>query len=88
MVNYMKYIASVDHLEKINTNVHLLLTEDFRNKNKNNEYNSSLDPKCWDILTSGKSLTYEIFGTHLSALDPGTVEKNAEVIRKILARKV
>jgi thioesterase domain-containing protein len=68
-------------LEKINTTIHLLLTEEFRN-----EEHPHLNEKCWDIVSSKKSLTHEIFGTHRSALDPGTVEKNAEVIRQILTQ--
>jgi amino acid adenylation domain-containing protein len=78
---YMKYIGSIDHLEKINTTVHLLLTEEFRNSE---HLHSNSNTNCWDIVSSKKSLTYEILGTHHSALSPGTVEKNAEVIKKIL----
>jgi acyl carrier protein len=77
-LKYMKYnLYDKKRLEKVNANIHLILSEDAQN-------NEQLDKKSWDKLTKNRSLIYKGLGTHVGMIDPGTIEKNAEIIKEIL----
>lgn len=78
-IKFMEYCSKIERLDKINANVHLILSEVARNSKTKN-------PRCWDTLTSKMSLNYNGHGTHQSILDPGNVEPNAEILRDILER--
>jgi thioesterase domain-containing protein len=74
---YMKYYRNIIHLDKINAVVHLILTEGAQKY----EY---VDFKCWDKLSTKNSIIYHGFGQHQLMFAPGPLEKNAEIMRKIL----
>ncbi|MCU0287209.1 MAG: thioesterase domain-containing protein [Acidobacteria bacterium] len=78
--SYIKYIDSIEYLEKIDARVHLLLTAQFRNQ----EQEDAPDTACWNRFSSKETLFYEVQGTHVNVLYPGLVEKNAPVLRNIL----
>jgi thioesterase domain-containing protein/acyl carrier protein len=72
---YMAYEKSITSLEVINTNIHLILSEETWNTPRSS---------CWDKFTTKKSSIYQGFGRHKSMLDPGILEKNAQIIQEIL----
>ncbi|NIM11555.1 MAG: amino acid adenylation domain-containing protein [Candidatus Aminicenantes bacterium] len=74
---YITYYENITHLERVNANVHLILSEESQNSEINN-------PGCWDELTTKKSVVYPGFGGHNDMLSPGSLEKNAGIIREIL----
>jgi iturin family lipopeptide synthetase C len=79
--NYMNYCNSVTHLEKVNANIHLIRSEQAR------EYAAQdwhWNPNCWNELTSKRYLIYQGWGKHAKMLDFGALEKNIEIIKKIL----
>jgi amino acid adenylation domain-containing protein len=75
----MEYYESITHLEKINANVHLVLSENNQNQNDEDSYTN-----CWKHLTSKNYTIYNGFGRHPQMFDFGFLEKNAEIMRGIL----
>jgi thioesterase domain-containing protein len=74
---YLSYYENTTQLEVINATVHLILSEESLNKEMYN-------PRCWDQLTGKTSVIYQGFGGHNDMLSPGSLEKNAGIIREIL----
>ncbi|UCH95536.1 MAG: amino acid adenylation domain-containing protein [Candidatus Aminicenantes bacterium] len=75
---YMQYCERRHSLEKIHTNVHLILSEHAQKMHWSGE--------CWEKLTQGKVTTYNGFGHHREVFFPGTIQKQAEIISKILEK--
>jgi thioesterase domain-containing protein len=74
---YSNYLRNTSTLQVIQANVHLILSEDTQN-------NSEADIRCWDQLTTKPVLIYNGFGSHRSMFSPGPLEKNVDLIKKIL----
>jgi amino acid adenylation domain-containing protein len=74
---YITYYENITHLERVNANIHLIISEESQNSKINN-------PRCWDELTTKKPLVYRGFGNHNEMLSPGSLEKNAKIIQEIL----
>jgi malonyl CoA-acyl carrier protein transacylase len=72
---YREYYAAPTTVEKVNANLHLVLSEE----NKDISHAG-----CWDGFSANSSTTYRGFGEHTGMVNPGAVEKNAEIIRNIL----
>jgi amino acid adenylation domain-containing protein len=72
---YLRYAQTTTELKPVNANIHLILSE----TNKDIE-----EKNCWDKLTHNISAIYYGFGHHTGMFDPGALEENVKVIRKIL----
>jgi amino acid adenylation domain-containing protein len=72
---YREYYAAPTTVEKVNANLHLILSEE----NKNISHAG-----CWDGFSTNSCTTYRGFGEHTGMINPGAVEKNAVIIRNIL----
>ncbi|MDQ1350662.1 MAG: hypothetical protein QG657_964 [Acidobacteriota bacterium] len=76
---YLEYYLGLEKLEVINANVHLITSgEDTDN------WNPGRDINCWRKITNRDYRVHRGYGRHQAMLDPGAVEKNARIIRKIL----
>jgi acyl carrier protein len=80
-ISYMNYCTSVTRLEVVNAEIHLILTQSILELESVNKY---VNPRCWDNLTAKKVVTYHGFGTHRHVFIHGSLEKNAEIVGKIL----
>ena len=76
--NYMRYIQNLTHLETIDANVHLIISEEIRRSGGKNKGSG------WDKFTNRSVITYDGFGDHQHMFSPGPLEKNASLIRDIL----
>jgi thioesterase domain-containing protein len=74
---YITYYENITHLERVNANIHLIISQESQTSKINN-------PRCWDELTTKKSVVYPGFGGHNDMISPGSFEKNAKIIREIL----
>jgi acyl transferase domain-containing protein/thioesterase domain-containing protein/acyl carrier protein len=72
---YAEYWKNPITLEVVNANVHLILSEENRETEKS---------RCWNKFTTKVPFIYQGFGDHSSMFNPVIIEKNAEIIRKIL----
>jgi amino acid adenylation domain-containing protein len=72
---YIEYIEEVTHLEAVNANIHLVLSDDNR---------KSQWVHCWDDYTGRASLRYHGVGQHQRMFRGEALEKNAQVVKKIL----
>ncbi len=72
---YTAYSQNITHLPVVNAKIHLILSEENRG--------SSLSG-CWDPFTTKGTVLYQGSGAHLKMFVPGYLEKNAEILRKIL----
>ncbi|MCX6584764.1 MAG: amino acid adenylation domain-containing protein [Candidatus Aminicenantes bacterium] len=77
---YMEYWNTIAALEKVNANVHLILSEEARHSTE-----VFIDSHCWDKLTTKSSRIYNGWGGHRDMLGGWALEKNIEIIKKILA---
>ena len=75
---YIDYWKGKTKLETIDTDIHLIISEETRD-------NPEMPVNCWDSLTTKKVVSYQGFGEHREVLEPGPLEKNAKIIKKILA---
>ncbi|HLP61339.1 MAG TPA: phosphopantetheine-binding protein, partial [Candidatus Deferrimicrobium sp.] len=73
---YYEYLRDLNQLDAIHANVHLIISEESQNR-------VSLDRNCWHEL-SKTVITYNGFGKHNLMFNEGPLEKNAELIKKIL----
>ncbi|UCH98135.1 MAG: hypothetical protein JSV88_15135, partial [Candidatus Aminicenantes bacterium] len=73
---YRKYFTNERRPEVVNANVHLILSEENRD---------TPQAGCWDEFTTKTVRIYQGLGTHNEMLYTDVVEKNAEIIREILA---
>jgi thioesterase domain-containing protein len=76
---YFHYYRNVNTLEVINANLHLIISEETQER-------ESVNLQCWDEFTTKPVMIYNGFGRHENMVSPGALEKNAELIRKILDR--
>jgi thioesterase domain-containing protein/acyl carrier protein len=78
---YMEYYGNIDNLEKINANVHLVISEEFQNHIKKDR---ELDPRCWEEFTTKDCFYYIGSGQHQKMFVDGPKEKNSKLLRDIL----
>jgi amino acid adenylation domain-containing protein len=78
-LKYKEYRMGVTRVEKINANIHLILAEDTLQST-----DVDIDPHCWDKLTTKPSRIYNGWGDHRHMLMGRALEKNGEIIKKIL----
>ncbi len=76
---YMEYWNTIVTLEKVNANIHLILSEEVQQSTE-----SYIDPHCWDKLTIKTSRIYNGWGGHRDMLAGWALEKNIDIIKKIL----
>jgi amino acid adenylation domain-containing protein len=75
---YLSYIRHLKHLEKIKANVHYIFSEE---PGATADENRAIH---WGKFTTRELFTYNGYGEHHNMFDPGPVEKNAGIIRRIL----
>jgi thioesterase domain-containing protein len=75
--SHMTYLSRGTKSEIINANVHLILSEEVRQRN-------DIDLRCWEKLTTKMSRVYNGWGRHVDMLWGADLEKNVKIIRKIL----
>ena len=73
--NYGLFFDSMTEFEPVHAAIHLIRAED-----KEDLY----QPLGWEKLALNKYKVYRGFGTHEQMLNPGYIEKNSELISKIL----
>jgi amino acid adenylation domain-containing protein len=76
-IKHMKYLNTVTKLEKINANIHLIISEQA-------QQNKHSDPRCWEKSTTKTSRVYNGWGRHVEMLGGSALEKNIKIIREIL----
>jgi amino acid adenylation domain-containing protein len=79
MENHMVYLCSVPKLDIINANIHLILSEEVRQRD-------DVNLRCWENMTHKSFRTYNGWGTHLSMMLGSDLEKNVKIMREILER--
>jgi acyl carrier protein len=72
---YIRYHDSLELCGKVNSLIHLIQAEDKKGKE---------GFVGWGDFTSNREIVYEGYGVHQEMLAPGFIEKNVEVINKIL----
>ncbi len=75
MEQYEAYNNALTHLEPIKANVHLIVSAQARKENR---------PPNWDKHTTGSFTVYNGFGNHLDMFKTGPLERNVDIIKKIL----
>jgi amino acid adenylation domain-containing protein len=75
-LKHMEYLNRVTKLEKVQANIHLIVSEEARSWN--------LDLHCWDKLTARSSRLYNGWGRHVEMLWGANLGKNVTIIKKIL----
>ncbi|HLP46093.1 MAG TPA: amino acid adenylation domain-containing protein [Candidatus Kapabacteria bacterium] len=78
-VKYMEYWNSIATLEKVNANVHLIVSEEVQ---QGEEFR--IDIHCWDQLTTKVSRVSNGWGDHRSMLRGSYLAKNIKIIKEIL----
>jgi thioesterase domain-containing protein/acyl carrier protein len=78
-VKYMDYWNSIATLEKVNANVHLIVSEEVR---QSEEFR--IDLHCWEQLVHKSSRVYNGWGDHRNMLRGINLEKNVKIIKEIL----
>ncbi|NIM14695.1 MAG: AMP-binding protein [Candidatus Aminicenantes bacterium] len=73
--NYQTFFARLDDFEPVDAPIHFIKAEDKAEMS---------EPLGWERLTTKEYRVYNGFGKHEDMLSPAYVERNAEVIRKIL----
>jgi len=84
---YQAYNQNLTHLEKINADIHLILSEQSKRIIEGTGESIEVeltDPHCWEKFTDKSLFIYDGFGDHASMFVSGPLEKNAERIREIL----
>ena len=76
-IRHMKYLSSVTRLEKVNANIHLIVSEEIRKRD-------DINPRCWEKLTTKTSRVYNGWGMHREMLSGSDLDKNIMIIREIL----
>jgi amino acid adenylation domain-containing protein len=76
---YLEYWNTILKLEKVNANIHMIVSEEVRQHI--NIYN---DPHCWDNLTNKTARVYDGWGLHRTMLAGSDLQKNLEIFKKIL----
>jgi thioesterase domain-containing protein/acyl carrier protein len=76
---YMEYWNTIVRLEKVNANVHLILSEEVQQGME-----LSIDPHCWDYLIPKPSRVYNGWGGHRNMLAGSYLAKNVKIIKGIL----
>jgi amino acid adenylation domain-containing protein len=79
-IKYRKYRLGVHMLEKINANIHLILSEE----SQPGGIFFEADPHCWNKLTTKPSRVYNGWGDHQHMLMGEALKKNVEIIKGIL----
>jgi len=74
---YREYFTEETRPGKVNANIHLILAEENR---------STPQARCWEPFTTKSLRIYQGYGRHDEMLHPGAVEKNAKIIKGILAK--
>jgi len=72
MESYANYLGGLEHRGVLGAEIHLI---------------TGIDRKArgdWDRFTTKGCTVYEGFGRHIEMVNPGFLEKNAEIIRKII----
>jgi amino acid adenylation domain-containing protein len=75
--SYFEYLQNLDLYKAIHANVHVILSRESQD-------NTSVDKECWNTLTTKPVQVHNGFGNHELMFNKEYLEKNAEVIRKIL----
>ncbi|TKH36518.1 non-ribosomal peptide synthetase [Paenibacillus polymyxa] len=78
MRNYHKYTRSVINSGQINSNIHLIISQQ-----QDNEGEADLS-EGWREATTGEFKVYNGFGSHFDMLSTGYIDKNAAIIKEIL----
>jgi fengycin family lipopeptide synthetase D len=78
MRNYHKYTRSVINSGQINSNIHLIISQQ-----QDNEGEADLC-EGWREATTGEFKVYNGFGSHFDMLSTGYIDKNAAIIKEIL----
>ncbi|HLP48742.1 MAG TPA: amino acid adenylation domain-containing protein [Candidatus Kapabacteria bacterium] len=76
---YLEYLQNLNKFEGIHSNVHLIISEQMWD-------DETSDRNCWDELTDKPVMIYNGFGSHIRMFSEEPLEKNAELIKKILDR--
>ncbi|HLP57231.1 MAG TPA: amino acid adenylation domain-containing protein [Candidatus Deferrimicrobium sp.] len=76
--DYTEYSRDLTQLPVVNAKIHLILSEE----NKDTSLSG-----CWNPFTTQGTALYQGSGLHMEMLSPGHLEKNAEILREILAQK-
>ncbi|MCU0287155.1 MAG: amino acid adenylation domain-containing protein, partial [Acidobacteria bacterium] len=76
---YLEYLHHLNKFEGIHSNVHLIIAERIPG-------DLVMDHSCWDELTDKPVMIHNGFGRHDRMFSKGPVEKNAELLKKILDR--
>ncbi|HLP61102.1 MAG TPA: amino acid adenylation domain-containing protein, partial [Candidatus Deferrimicrobium sp.] len=74
---YLEYIRGLNKFAVIHANLHLLFSEEL-------QADETIERDCWNEFTTKKIMIYNGFGNHNFMFDGESLEKNAELIKKIL----
>jgi malonyl CoA-acyl carrier protein transacylase/thioesterase domain-containing protein len=74
---YRRYFTLPTRPGVVNANIHLILSEENMGMPR---------ARCWEPFTTKNAVIYQGHGPHDDMLRPGFVEKNAEIVRQILAK--
>ncbi len=72
---YMRYNQDLSNLPVINANVHLILSDEYKDIGKNHG---------WNELTTKDVTIYQGTGEHLAVFNPGNLEVNTRIMKQIL----
>jgi fengycin family lipopeptide synthetase D len=75
---YLNYLVSIVSLERLNANVHLVISEEVQQEAPDSHIHS------WEKLTTKTYKIYKGCGTHRGMLRGSDLEKNKVIIKKIL----
>ncbi|MDQ1350695.1 MAG: hypothetical protein QG657_997, partial [Acidobacteriota bacterium] len=78
-VNYTKFRDNIAGLEKINANIHLIISEEIQQR-----ISDFSNLHCWDKLTSRRTQIYNGWGRHQEMLSGSDLQKNIKIIKNIL----
>jgi amino acid adenylation domain-containing protein len=81
VAKYLNYFHNLKNIGIVNANIHLITNEEKRGK----EESASTPSVSWEKLTKNNFKIYPGYGEHPAMLSDGYIEKNIEILKKILA---
>ncbi len=76
---YFRYVIKQAHLGTVNTDIHVIVSDEAREGKASIEWNY----QDWAKITTKEFKVYNAHGTHRDMFEPGFLEKNAKVIQEV-----